>query len=263
MARYYAQHAEALERFVRAKQYQSEDYPHGSLALRPLPVPRLPPRLHRLAGVARPPPRCRWRSAGSLDGSALAEPSRIVTSEPVRTVAALNAARLGMFELDIPANITISCHPLPADNNWLNAHQRAAALALPRDELLTVAQLSAHGIDLRALPSKPRTRMAMDTEMAATPACIWTFAYHVAAADGWPTATRRSSPSRRRCPCSPTTKCASWLWSPPASPLASAGMDDSPYERIAATGGPKRSRSAPTGWRIWRAALVRVEGQRG
>lgn len=101
----------------------------------------------------------RHRAAGGdlwlliLNGLVLAEPLRIVTSEPVRTVAALNAARLGIVELEFPASITITCHPLPAGDNWLNAHQRAAVLRLPRNEPLTVAQLSAHGIDLRALPS--------------------------------------------------------------------------------------------------------------
>ena len=100
----------------------------------------------------------RHRAAGGdlwliLTGSALAEPVRIVTSEPVRTIGALHAARLGTVELKFPASITITCHPLPAGDNWLNAHQRAVVLTLPRDEPLTVTQLSAHGIDLRALPS--------------------------------------------------------------------------------------------------------------
>src|SRR5262245_29123480 len=57
------------------------------------------------------------------------------------------------IRFEFRASITITCHPLPAGDNWLNAHQRAAVLTLPRDEPLTAAQLSAHGIDLRALPS--------------------------------------------------------------------------------------------------------------
>src|SRR5262245_18413975 len=63
-----------------------------------------------------------------LNGSALAGPLRIVTSEPVRSIGALNAAGLGIVELKFPASITITCHPLPAGDNWLNAHQRAAVL---------------------------------------------------------------------------------------------------------------------------------------
>src|SRR5262245_10692024 len=101
----------------------------------------------------------RHRAAGGdlwlliLNGSALIEPLRIVTSEPVRTIVALNAARLGIVELKLPANITITCHPLPAGDNWLNARQRAAVLALPRDKPLTAGQLDANAIDVRALPS--------------------------------------------------------------------------------------------------------------
>src|SRR4029453_2795821 len=100
----------------------------------------------------------RHRAAGgdlwllTLNGSALAGPLRILAGEPVRMVPPLDAARLGIVELEFPASITITCHPLPAGDNWLNAPQRAVVLRLPRAEPLTVAQLSAHGIDLRALP---------------------------------------------------------------------------------------------------------------
>jgi hypothetical protein len=102
----------------------------------------------------------RHRAAGeylwlmSLVGRpALAELLWIVTNEPVRSLTALDRARLGVVAGDQPVTIAITVSPLPAVRRCLWCPQGTAVVALPRDQPFTVAQLRAHGIDVHALPS--------------------------------------------------------------------------------------------------------------
>jgi hypothetical protein len=89
----------------------------------------------------------------SVEGQTLVEALRIVSSEPVRLLAVLDRERLGVVERDQPLSIGITVSPLPTLFSCLSCPWGTAIAALPRDQPFTIAQLNAHGIDMRILPS--------------------------------------------------------------------------------------------------------------
>jgi hypothetical protein len=89
----------------------------------------------------------------SIEGQALVEALRIVTSEPVRLLAALDRERLGVAQRDQPLSVAITVSPIPALYPCLACLRRTAIVALPCDQPFTIAQLTARGIDVHALPS--------------------------------------------------------------------------------------------------------------
>jgi hypothetical protein len=84
-----------------------------------------------------------------LGGPALAEPLLIITDDPERCAAAIDAETLAVPKRCPARPMTIVVTQLPPVGAWRDADQLAKVQALPRNEPLTAAQLRAHGVRLR------------------------------------------------------------------------------------------------------------------
>jgi hypothetical protein len=85
----------------------------------------------------------------TLGGPALAESMVIITDDPERCAAAIDAETLAVPKQWPERPMTIVVTQLPPVGAWRDADQLANVQALPRNVPLTAAQLRAHGVRLR------------------------------------------------------------------------------------------------------------------